>query len=51
MESIDYQNKNKKFQKYYNYKSDIIMIHSNKRNRESSEEIYNRKNKNLKVVK
>jgi len=51
MESIDYQNKNKKFQKYYNYKSDIIMIHSNKRNRESSEEIYNRKNKKFKSSK
>jgi len=51
MESIDYQNKNKKFQKYYNYKSDRIMIHSNKRYRESSEEIYNRKNKIFKSSK
>ncbi|KAL6588648.1 ankyrin [Neocallimastix sp. 'constans'] len=51
MESIDYQNKNKKFQKYYNYKSDRIMIHSNKRYRESSEEIYDRKNKKFKSSK
>ncbi|KAG4086933.1 hypothetical protein H8356DRAFT_1316427 [Neocallimastix lanati (nom. inval.)] len=53
MESIDYQNKNKKIQKY-NYKNDRIMIHSKKRYRESSEEIYNRKNKkyeNSKIIK
>jgi len=50
MESIDDQNKNKKIQKY-NYKNDRIMIHSKKRYRESSEEIYNGKNKKYKSSK